>query len=335
MIDDYKLILLKNNGTSFNITPIIGNLSWRDSIDTLGVELSFNRAHSDEQYMKGKDIIELGEKLILTNNNNEIFRGIVTDEDVQGRTGRSYTAYDYMFYMNKSKTKPLQINKETASGAITRLCGMFGIQIYSIPNIPTKIDSIYKDKTLAEIFMDILEQATNEQGIKYKAEMKQGKLYIAKYTDLELTATYQMSFNTPFFDVTKAISNVSKHRSIQDMRNSIIVTSSEESNTSIIATVKDDTNISKYGLLQENISVDSKDYPQAMNIAQNKIKELNKIVESTSIEVLGDDNVLSGRILTITEPRTKLSGKYLVKEVTHTYSNIIHKMQLTLEKWGV
>ncbi|MHC1723040.1 MAG: hypothetical protein AB9836_07560 [Aminipila sp.] len=330
-IDNYLLTLIKNTGKTFNITPIIGSLSWKDSLDTLGVELSFSKAHSDEKYLAGYDVIEVGDKTILTNNGNEVFRGIITDEDIQGRTGRSYTAYDYMFYMNKSKTDPIQVNKEAASQAITRLCQKLNIGIYSIPHISTKIDAIYKDKTFAEILLDILDQSTNELGIKYKAEMKQGKLYIAKHTDLVINATYQMSYNTPTFDVGKAIGSVSKQRSIGDMRNSIIVTSSEESDLGVKALVKDSASISKYGLLQENVSVDSKDFPQAYNIAKNKLTELNKITESTSIELLGDDRVLSGRILNITEPLTKLSGTYLVKDVTHNYTNKIHKMSLTVE----
>ena len=77
--------------------------------------------------------------------------------------------------------------------------------------------------------------------------------------------------------------------------------------------------------------MDSKDIAQARNIAKNKLAELNKIAEDTSIELLGSDAVRAGRILEITEPITGLSGKYLVKECTHTYKNRIHKMSLTVE----
>ncbi|WP_027399086.1 XkdQ/YqbQ family protein [Anaerovorax odorimutans] len=330
MVDNYKLMLFKND-KQYNITSMIGDLSWRDSMDTLGIELTFNKAQSDEKYMKGKDIVELGNKLILTNNKTEIFRGIITDEDIQGKTGRSYTAYDYMFYLNKSKLKPIQINKETVTGAITRLSQLNGLQIYSIPQINIQVSKIYKDNTLAEIFNDLLERAIQETGNKYITEMYQGKLYIADIRDLIVTAKYKPASNLAGFDVTKAMGNISKQRNIQDMRNSIVVTSNEESNMSVYAEVNDGTSINNYGLLQETISAESKDMPQANNIAQNKLKELNNIAESTSITLLGNDLVKSGRILKIEEPITKLSGNYLVKDCSHSYSNRVHTMDLTIE----
>jgi hypothetical protein len=91
----------------------------------------------------------------------------------------------------------------------------------------------------------------------------------------------------------------------------------------------------KYGLLQESLSVDDKDYSQVSEIAANKLRELNRISETTSIDLLGDDRVKSGRILAITEPITKLAGYYLVKEATHTVQNSIHKMSLDIEVFTI
>ncbi len=67
-------------------------------------------------------------------------------------------------------------------------------------------------------------------------------------------------------------------------------------------------------------------------IAQNKLKELNKVNEDISITVLGDDNVRAGRILEIDNDIFKLKGQYLVKDCTHMYQNRTHTMDLTLEK---
>jgi len=330
-MDNYTLLLLKDTGQSYNLTQLIGSLEWRDTIDTLGMELSFDKAHSDEKYMASHDIVELGDKVALMNNGIEVFRGIVTDEDIDGRFGRSYVAFDYAFYLNKSKTI-IQFNKSKASESIKKLCDKFGVSIGNIIPISTLITKIYKDNTIAEIILDILEQATKETGIKYRLEMRAGKLYIEKYTDLIVSATYQPAANLAKFDVTKAIGDISSSRSIQDMKNSIIITSSDEKSSRVYAEVKDDTNIKRYGLLQDVQSVEDKDISQAMNIAKNQLKLLNKITEDTSIELLGNDQVRAGRILVIDEPVTGLSGQYLVKECTHTLDNSIHTMKLNVEK---
>ncbi len=330
-MDNYTLFLLKNSGQKHNITNLIGNLVWKDSIDTLGMELSFDKAHSDERYMAVHDVVELGDKLVLMNNNVEVFRGIITDETIEGRFGRSYVAFDYAFYLNKSKTI-IQFNKLKSSDCIKKLCEKFNVPIGNITQINTLITKIYKDNTVAEIIMDILDQATKETGIKYRLEMRAGKLHIEKYTDLVITAKFQPATNLAPFDVTKAIGNVSSSSSIQDMKNSIIITSSDENSTRVYASTQDKASISQYGLIQDVQSADDKNIAQATNIAKNQLKLLNKITENTSIELLGNDNVRAGRILVINEPITGLSGQYLVKECEHNLNNHIHTMKLNVEK---
>jgi hypothetical protein len=330
-MDNYTLLLFKNDGSSYNLTQMIGNLQWKDSINTMGMELSFDKAHSDEKYMVEHDVVELGDKLLLANNGVEVFRGIVTDEETAGRFGRSYISFDYAFYLNKSKTI-IQFNKSKASESIKKLCSKFGVAIGTITPMNTVITKIYKDNTVAEIIMDILEQATRETGVKYRLEMRVGKLFVEKYTDLIVKATFKPASNIAPFDVTQAIGEISSSRSIQDMRNSIIITSYDEKSTRVLANTQDQTNISKYGLLQDVQSVDDKDIAQARNIANNQLKLLNKIAEDTSIELLGNDQVRAGRILLLEETVTGLSGQYLVKECTQSYSNQIHTMKLNIEK---
>lgn len=328
LIDDYSVFLIRDSKT-YNITALCGDLSWRDSIDTLGMEFNFSTGYTDARFFP-KLVVQLGDLIVLSNNGSEVFRGIVTDENIDGRFNRSFTAFDFAFYLNKSRTI-IQFNKMRADNAIKELCGKFNIPIGNITAIPTLISKIYKDATIADIIDDILEQTTKEKGIKYRKEMRTGKFYIEKYSDLIVKGLFKPASNIQAFDVTKAIGSISRSRSIADMKNSILIVSGEEKSTRVAAKAEDAASIKKYGLLQDIESVDSKNIAQARNIAKNKLAELNKIAEDTSIELLGADSVRAGRILEITEPITGLSGKYLVKECTHTYSNRIHKMNLTIE----
>ena len=119
------------------------------------------------------------------------------------------------------------------------------------------------------------------------------------------------------------------------MKNSIkiIVSNTENDNETVqlVATAKDDSNIKKYGLLQDVQTLDQKDIAQANSIASNSLKDLNKILESNSISLIGSDNVKANRVLNITEIYTGMSGKYLVTKSSHTLNNGISKMTLDLE----
>lgn len=330
-MDNYMLFLIKDNGKKTNITNLSGNLSWRDSIDTLGMELNVEVARNiSDVYMKKYDVTEVGNKILLMNNTKEIFRGITVDLGTE-RYKKSITAFDYAFYLNQSRTI-IQFNNIRADEAIKQLCNKFNVGIGNITNIPTLITKIYKDNTIAEIIKDILAQATNELGIKYRLEMRAGKLYIEKYTDLIITPTFKPASNLGSFNPLNAIGGINKTESIADMRNSILISSGDEKSSRVVAIAKDDANIAKFGLLQEVESVDDKDIAKSKNIAQHRLKELNKVGENISIELLGDDNVRAGRILEIDNETFNLKGKYLVKDCTHTYHNRIHKMNLTIEK---
>lgn len=331
-MDNYIITLVKNNGNNKDITGVSGNLSWKDNVDTLGMELNFDAARNiDDKYMKGYDIIEIGDKVILNNNDKEIFRGIIVDLGTE-RYRKSITAFDYAFYLNKSKTI-MQFNKVPGNEVITKLCNEFNVPIGNITSIPTLITKIYKEETISDIIKDVLNHATNETGIKYRLESREGKIFVEKYTDLIIKPKFKPAKNIGKIDVLKAIGGISKSESIADMKNSILITSSNEKSSRIIAKSKDDDNISKFGLLQEVESVDDKEMADAQNIANNKLKELNRIGEDISIgPLLGDDDVRSGRILEIDNDMFNLKGQYLVKDCTHQYHNRIHTMDITVEK---
>jgi hypothetical protein len=94
---------------------------------------------------------------------------------------------------------------------------------------------------------------------------------------------------------------------------------------------QDQESIKKYGMLQEVVILDEKEYKKAKLVAKNELKKLNRITENFSITILGDDKVKSGRVIDLEIPFFNLKGEYLIKESNHTVQNGIHKSELKLE----
>lgn len=318
----HRLIRLYGDGTSSDITPLFGEIQWRSNKDELGVQLDVKEAISNkllEEY-----ILKLGDLMCLVND-KEIWRGIVITKDTDGKT-YSFTCMDYAFYLNKNK-EVYQFDT-TASSAIAQICNDFNIPIGGIVDIPTNIKHIYTGE-LSETIKDILDVAEKDQGIKYTFEMREGKFYVQEREENVIKATTNLFGNEE--DITKFIANPSRKTSIENMKNSIKIVQGGEEDVSILATEQNQDLIDKFGLLQEVQSVDENDVAQVKNIAENMLKDLGKISEECSIELLGHDDVRAGRILEITEEDTGMSGKYLIKDCTHTIANGIHKMQVGLE----
>jgi hypothetical protein len=291
----YKLIsggedmLLKANG-----------LSWASDRATLSQTLGFNCLER----------LELGAQASLVIDGQEFMRVIVMSR-ADGKFSYAYTAMDYGFYLKNEVLK--QFNGSTASDAIRTLLNEYGVKS-NVADIPTRITKLYKGQSIAAIIDDVLGQATDDQGVTYIKEMRLDTVVIARLDNLRITPNI-------------LIGDAKIAHSIEEMRNRIIVSGSGE-NPSILATAEDAAGQKQYGLLQKVESVDDKNEAQARNIAANKLKELNRITHSTSVEVValsGGETIRANRMIQIN------SRWFRINSAAHTLESSRHKVNLDLE----
>jgi hypothetical protein len=318
----HQLFNLSSN-IETNITPLVRDIQWRSSIHELGEQLNFNIALNDDRYFPSSSI-DLG-NLISLRHEDEIFNGVVVSQQKNGRGSVGYTCFDYAFYLNKS-SDTYQFNKISAKKAIETILKDFNVPVGYIAPMSTIIDKIYSAKTVSEIIKDIIDLAEKERGIKYRMEMRRGRLYIQRQQDLVIKPVFKLAENIQEYDVSNSISNPSRRRTIENMKNSIKLISNDK----VIAEAQNSRLMAQYGVLQEVRNVDTKDKAKAKNIARNILYELGKIFEENSLEMIGNDRVRAGRIMEIYEPVTGMKGQYLINDVNHTVRNGIHRMQLGL-----
>ena len=312
-----------------DVTNYIRDLTWRDSIDTLGVEVSFELAvNKFDKNLSFLYDITLGDPVQIINEKGEtLVQAIIVSESPNGKT-TSFTAYDMAWYLNKS-TVIKQFKKMVGNDCIKSLCSEIGIKV-EVSGLDTKIDKIYKDKTISGVIYDIIEQCSQFNSKKFFIEYDKGTLKVEPFKKIKVTGQYEMHKNA-FIDVAKNIGEVSLSRSIVDMKNSILVITQNKKAVRTVGKEQDNESIKKYGMLQEVVTLDEKEHKKAKLVAKNELKKLNKITEDFSIDVLGDDKVKSGRVIDIDIPLFNLKGEYLIKESSHSVQNGIHRINLKLE----
>ena len=289
--------------------PQSNSISWGSDKDTLGVELSFN------------SLIDLKEGTILRFKIDRklVFMGIVVKK-TKSKLSYNYTCFDFAFYLNKNETV-IQFNKIASNIAINQLCAKFGIKVSCI-KITTLISKIYKDMTLSAIIEDILEIAELETGTKYIKEMVSDILYVRKQAEHKIYPKFILS------------EDLIVNSSIEEMKNKVLVVSSDEKNNKILATAIDTNNIKVYGGLQEVLTVDAKDIAKAKNVANNHLKANNKIFMDTTLNVVvisGGDEIKANRSIGLSIKSMGLNGWYNIKSVSNTLDNGLNKASLTLE----
>ena len=323
----YKVIIKDKD-----IGDIIGNLTWRDTVDTLGVEVDFelpiNRYDKKFEFLYD---ITLGDPIQILNAKGEVLvQAIIVSETPNGKI-TSFTAYDMAWYLNKS-TVIKQFKKMIGNDCVKSLCKEIGIDV-EVSGLDTKIDKIYKDKAVSEVIKDIIEQCSQFNSKKFFIEFDKNKLIVSPYKKIKVFGTYEMQ-KDKFININENIGGVSLSKSIVDMKNSVLVITENKGAIRTIGEEQDSKSIEKYGKLQEVVTLDEKEFSKANLVAKNELKKLNKITEDFSIDVLGDDNVKSGRVIDIDLPLFNLKGEYLIKESNHTISNHIHKISLKLEVYS-
>lgn len=324
----FTFFISKNNKKT-DITDYIGNISWNDSIETLGIQLDFS-IPKDNAFIN--ITINCGDIILFYKDDILIFYGIIIDKNVSSIFEKSFTAFDFAFYLNKSQGIK-QFNNISASKCISNICNEQGISLKEIPYLNTKINHIYYENTIAEIIDDILEQCNKETGKIYYKEVLGLDLYIFERGIKVINPTFKMAVNVASINVLDEIgANFSKTYSIADLKNKVTIITQNEENLRVLAKKEDLKSIEKYGLLQYIENIDEKDINQAMNIANNKLKELNKIKETFSFELLGDINIKAGRVLNIDNNIIGIKGKFSIISSNHLIENGIHKTNIEVER---
>nr|DAK60743.1 MAG TPA: 43 kDa tail protein [Caudoviricetes sp.] len=323
----YKVIIKDKD-----VSDIIGNLTWRDTVDTLGVEVEFelpvNRYDKDFEFLYD---ITLGDPIQILNDTGEtLVQAIIVTETPNGKI-TNFTAYDMAWYLNKS-TVIKQFKKMIGNDCVKSLCKEIGIKV-EVSGLDTKIDKIYKDKTISDVIKDIIEQCSQFNSKKFFIEFDNGTLKIMPYKKIKVFGQFEIQ-KDKFININENIGGVSLTKSIVDMKNSVLVITENKGAVRTIGQEQDTKSIEKYGKLQQVVTLDEKEFSKANLVAKNELKKLNRITEDFSIDVLGDDKVKSGRVIDIDLPLFNLKGEYLIKESNHTISNNIHRINLKLEGYS-
>jgi hypothetical protein len=331
----FELLLVKNDGkTTFNITPLKGSVTWDSNLSLMSV-LEFELIYSDIPRLFPKNPCDLGDIVLLLKDEQEIYRGVIVTEGRSDRAAIKYTVYDYAWYLGKSKSV-YQFNNIPASQAITRILNDFGMLIGHIPTMNTLIDEIFLEKSPAQIIEEIYKKHEAQTGLRFNAEMRQGKIYFENIKNLLIKGTFRLANNLSLNDVMSNPLGAEKTRTIESLRNRVKILierngqKKDQAKYEVVATAQNDDLIGKYGLLEDVFKIDAEDEAKAREVARILLDRLGSIQETNSIKLMGDAAFKAGRLLDVTEPITGISGQFMILSVKHTVAKQLHTMDLEL-----
>ncbi len=327
----YKIYLCKS-GKSEEITSLVSNLSWNESIDTVGISLSFSVPDTAERYIPHL-LIEAGDIVQLCNDDCELIRAVVVNVS-RNYPKRDIKAYDFGFYLNKNDVV-IQFKDKSVTECLQELFAKVGVGVGSICDMPAKVNGIYI-KNVNEIIKELIEIQQGNDGKKYYYELRADKIYVFQLTDEPINYIFKPTINVAAFDVTdKNAHGRGKYtHSIESMKNRVtaIINSKTTGNMPAVEyTVSDNENIQKYGLLSENYSVNSEDLENIKTLAKNELEDKNKLKRELTVDFIGHDSARPGRVMHIIDDYLMIDDYFRIQSVSHKISGNIHTMTCTLD----
>ena len=326
----YKIMLVKD-GQSADISDLVSELNWSESIDTVGVSLSFSVPDTVERYVP-RLLIAAGDIVQVFNDDGEFIRAVVVSVD-RSFPKRSVKANDFGFYLNKNDTI-IQFKDKSVSECLKELFSKVGIGIGSICDMPAKVKGVYI-KNVNEIIKELIKIQQDNDGKKYYYEMRADKIYVFQMPTEPISYIFKPAVNVGRFDVTEkyAHSRGQYSHSIENMKNCIIAevnskTSGEMPEKQFIA--RDEESIRKYGLLAENYSVNSDETENIQELANNELKDKNVIKRELSMDFIGHDLARASRVMHIADEHLGIDNNYRIQSVSHKISGCTHTMSCNL-----
>ncbi len=307
------------DNSPYIISAFCGNITKEDDIKSLGVKLSFD-------YLNNKVIdkntvwidLALGDNICMYDDDDLLFQGTIQKATRSGLSSYQYDAFDNAWYLNKQEAR-IQFNDVDVKTAIETLCKQEYIPCEVACDIPTKVTKIYNGDKISDIIDDLLKQASDETGKRYRREYNYGKLYINAFDNLKMIWN-----NEPL------VSDFSQEFDCDGMANKVVILSGNEKSQTVVATAQDDASIKKFGTYAHYEKVDDKKKAKADQIAKTKLKNMAYPKKSIRCTLLGDNYVRSGRILKFNQPNISMVGEYLVTHCTHSYDMGKHTMDVEL-----
>lgn len=304
------------------ITHIAGNLTWRNSLYELSTVMTFETPKSDAEYLKELIYVPQVGDIVQQVTNGEIFRGVIKDVDDGDMNVNKYTAVDLGWYLNKTK-QTYQFKNISASDAIKELCADLSIPISTLPELNATVDEIYFDKTVSEILSDILDKCTGDHNYDFVPE----GLRIYAIGDLVAYPEFRIADNIPQMYSVDFRGEVSHTQSIEDMRNSVKITSEQDNVYSELKVLQDRASIDKYGFLQEVVKIDP-EKENADTVAAETLAQLNKVSENYSFTIIEkyDSYTRAGEVITVD------GISYVIENTDHSFKGGQHYNKLTLRR---
>ena len=297
-----------------DITDYVSSMSWGGSKSEVARKLELKIVNAPLDKNITPITLGLAEPVYLFEDDGktELFRGFITDREANSTTGTvTYTAYDILFYTTKS-TATYNFSGKTAEEITKMVCEDMEIPIGSLATTGVSQKLIVQGKSIYDIIMMAYTQAHQQNGKSYHVISRKGSLTVEEMGKTVCAIELSEGSNITASTYKESLNNMVNKVRIYD----------GEGNP--IGVVQNDTDL-KYGIFQQVYTKEEgKD-------ATTTAKSMFKGVEKTfNLSCTNFNDAVTGAGAIVRDSTTGLSGLVWIDSDTHSWSNGVATMSLTV-----
>lgn len=307
-----------------DITGYVVSYDWSGDVTQAARKLEFSIVYNTKDKGFINQNIILGDKVYLYYQEDtkkagteetkvEIFRGMIFYRDRNTTQFTfSYTAYDDLRYLAKSKTSKKFSSPCTVENVIEQVANEMGITVGGICPIGIDVEFIADKMSCTEIIQKAFSLASAQTGKKYHVFMKEGKLNVIEQSQKveEYTATD-----------AENVDNTEHSESVEDMISTVKIVDADGNE---VGRVSNDEDMNAYGKVQDVYKEDPK-----QDTATAAKAMLKTVAFKSTLNGVGNTKCIAGYAITVKEEQLK--GVFTIKSDQHSIAGNVHKMTLDLE----
>lgn len=319
----YSVVALLSNGEQIQLDKVAENIAWEENEKELATRL--NLTVRDVPVKGG----QLSKQLALCTivylyadwgtGSKEIFRGTIWEWTHSEMNGDSIilTCYDMLYYLQKSKDNIYYAKGKTTRALVEAILKKWLVMPgeYTATDLTHK-KILAKNKTIAQILTDILEEDEDKGGEPALIRAREGKAdIIARGSNTEVWG----------FSASSNISTSQDKYSMTSLVTRVIVTGKEDKKgrPKVSATLDGQT---EYGILQEFKAKGSTTLKDAKKAAQKILDEKGKPKRTITLQSPDFPPIRKGDQIFVTTD--KMEGYFFVKGVSHNATQMTMKMEV-------
>lgn len=297
-----------------DITAYVSSVSWGGSRTEVARKLELKIVNAPLDKNITPLTLDLADPVYLFDDDGktELFRGFIMEREASSTQGTvTYVAYDLLFYTLKS-TATYNFSAKTAEAIAKMVCEDMEIPVGSLAATGLNQKLIVQNASIYEIIMQAYTQAHQQNDKQYRVTAKKGLLNVEEMGKVvcEIDLTEDSNITSSQYKET-----------LVNMVNKVRIYDGEGKQIGVVQNSAD----KKYGTFQQTYTKEEGKDPYTA------AKSMFKGVEKTfTLNCVNYNGAVTGSGAIVRDSSTGLSGLVWIDADTHTWSNGVATMSLTV-----